>query len=208
MIIEQILVGHMAVFCYLVGDPVSGEALLIDPASDFDKINAFISSYGLHVTAIINTHGHFDHTSGNSFFSRTTGAVVLIHENDCRYLDKKINRFAAFIKGGRQGKGSVRTLIDGDTFSVGRHEFEVIHTPGHTQGSICLLCEGNLFTGDTLFTEGMGRTDFADGSDKQIMESIRSRILTLPDDTKIWPGHHYGRFPVTTVREQKRYYGM
>ncbi|HPS59381.1 MAG TPA: MBL fold metallo-hydrolase [Spirochaetota bacterium] len=208
MIIEQILVGQMAVFCYLVGNPESGEAVLIDPASEFDKINAFIDRYGLRITRIINSHGHFDHTSGNSYFSRMTGAELCIHENDSIYLHKKINRLAAFIKGGRAVKQNIRLLKDGDMINVGTRRIEVIHTPGHTRGSICLLCEGNLFTGDTLFTEGMGRADFADGSEKQIMESIKNRILTLPDDTKIWPGHHYGRFPVTTVREQKRYYGL
>lgn len=208
MIIEQILVGQMAVFCYLVGNPESGEALLIDPASDFNKINEFIERYGLHITKIINTHGHFDHTSGNSYFTKNTGAELCIHEYDSGYLNRKINRLAAFIKGGRGVKHKIRLLKDGDRLNVGTHQVEVIHTPGHTRGSICLLCNGNLFTGDTLFTEGMGRTDFADGSEKQIMESIKNRILTLPDDTMIWPGHHYGRFPVTTVREQKRYYGL
>lgn len=208
MIIEQVLVGHMAVFSYIIGNPESGEAILIDPASNFDVITGLIDRYGLHITRVINTHGHFDHTSGNSYFSRVAGAELCIHEKDCHYLDKKINRFTAFITGGRPGRRNVRLLRDGDRISVGLRQVEVIHTPGHTQGSICLLCEGNLFTGDTLFTEGMGRTDFRDGSEKQIMESIRNRILSLPDDTKIWPGHHYGRFPVTTVREQKRYYGL
>lgn len=208
IIIEQIEVGRLAVFCYLIGDPGSGEALLIDPASDFEKITALVERYGLHVINVVNTHGHFDHTSGNSYFCRITGAKLCIHEDDAGYLKKKLNRLAAFIKGGRSVGQTVRLLADGETISVGRLRVKVIHTPGHTRGSICLFCEGNLFTGDTLFTEGMGRTDFRDGSEKQIMESIRNRILSLPDDTMIWPGHHYGRFPVTTVREQKRYYGL
>ena len=208
MIIEQVLVGRMAVFCYLVGDPASGEAMLIDPASDFEKINGIVSRYGLRITKIINSHGHFDHTSGNSYFCRTTGAELCIHEYDSSYLDYKINRLAAFLKGGRSAEKKIRLLHDCESFSLGRLQVRVIHTPGHTAGSICLLCDGNLFTGDTLFTEGMGRTDFAGGSEKEIMESIRNRILTLPDDTKIWPGHNYGRFPVSTVREQKRYYGV
>ena len=208
MIIEQILVGQMAVFCYLIGDVESGEAVLLDPASDFNKISEFIDRYGLHITKIINSHGHCDHTSGNSYFSKLTGADLCIHEHDYVYLDKRLNRLVAFIKGGRAGKQNVRLLKDGDMLRVGKLRLEVIHTPGHTRGSICLLCGDNLFTGDTIFTEGMGRTDFADGSEKQIMESIKQRILTLPDDTMIWPGHRYGRFPVTTVREQKSYYRL
>lgn len=206
MLVEQILVGQMAVFCYLIGDLDSGDAILIDPASDFSRISDFIERYGLRITKIINTHGHFDHTSGNSYFIKATGAELLIHENDYYYLKKGINRLAGFIKGGRSVKHKVTLLKDGDSVDVGSLSARIIHTPGHTQGSICILCKDNLFTGDTLFTEGVGRTDFSGGSENQIMDSIRNRILTLPEDTKIWPGHHYGRFPVTTVREQKRYY--
>ncbi len=208
MIIEQILVGQMAVFCYLIGDLDSGEALLIDPSSDFRRISEFIERYGLHITKIVNTHGHFDHTSGNNYFCKVTGAELCIHEKDFGYLDKSINRLAAFVKGGRNRKRNVKLLNHDDIISIGGNELRVIHTPGHTSGSICLSCRDNLFTGDTLFTEGMGRTDSGDGSEELILDSIRNRILTLPDDTKIWPGHHYGRFPVSTVREQKRYYGV
>ena len=100
----------------------------------------------------------------------------------------------------------VEFLKDGDVVKLGSEQIDIIHTPGHTPGSICLYWKGNLFTGDTLFTEGMGRTDFKGGSMKDIMESIKRKILTLPDDTVIWPGHNYGRFPVSTVKEQKRYY--
>jgi hydroxyacylglutathione hydrolase len=90
--------------------------------------------------------------------------------------------------------------------NIGSISMKVISTPGHTEGGICLYIPGNIFTGDTLFTEGTGRTDLAGGSERKIMDSIRGRILSLPDDTVIWPGHHYGRFPKSTVREQKRYY--
>lgn len=206
MLVEQILVGQMAVFCYLIGDVESGEAVLIDPASDFYRISEYIERYGLHVTKIINTHGHFDHTSGNSYFVKATGAELLIHENDYYFLKKGINRITEFIKGGPRTGQKVTLLKDDDSIQLGHFSARIIHTPGHTQGSICVLCGDNLFTGDTLFTEGVGRTDFSGGSERQIMDSIKNRILTLPEDTKIWPGHHYGRFPVTTVREQKKYY--
>lgn len=206
MVIEQILVGHMAVFCYLIGDEESGEAVLVDPASDFDRIMSYIEKYNFTVKKIINTHGHFDHIGGNRYFIKKTGAELLIHEKDYYFLGKSVSRFLEFIRGGRAVRYDVRFLRDGDEIMVGKHRISVIHTPGHSPGSVCLYIEGNLFTGDTLFTEGMGRTDFNGGSQETIMDSIRNRILTLPDETIIWPGHHYGRFPVSTVKEQKRYY--
>jgi len=111
-----------------------------------------------------------------------------------------------YVKGGRYVKHELNLLHDGDLIAFGSAKLKVIHTPGHSPGSICLYCEGNLFTGDTLFTEGMGRTDFKGGCGETIIKSIKSRILSLPDDTIIWPGHHYGRFPVSNVKEQKKYY--
>ncbi len=206
MVIEQIIVGHMSVCCYLLGDEASKEAVLIDPSSDFERINAVIDKYGFTVTKIINTHGHFDHIGGNRYFIKKTGAKLLIHEDDYYFLAKKVNRLLSFFRGGRFIKHEVKLLKDGDIITAGASEIRVIHTPGHSPGSISLYFEGNLFTGDTLFTEGTGRTDFAGGCGETILKSIKGRILTLPDDTVIWPGHHYGRFPVTTVREQKKYY--
>ena len=206
MVVEQIIVGHMSVCCYLLGDDVTKEAILIDPASDFEKISAVIDRYGFNVTKIINTHGHFDHIGGNRYFLKKTGARLLIHEKDYYFLTKNFSRILSFIRGGSFIKHEVKLLKDGDIITLGASEIRVIHTPGHSPGSISLYCEGNLFTGDTLFTEGTGRTDFSGGCGETIMKSIKGCILTLPDDTVIWPGHHYGRFPVTTVREQKKYY--
>lgn len=206
LIIEQIKVGRMDVFCYLLGDETGGEGILIDPSSDFDKINAVIEKYRFNITKIINTHGHLDHIGGNRYYIRRTGAKLLIHEADFYLLGRKMNRLVEFLKGGRSIDYEVGLLHDGDVIGVGGYKIEVIHTPGHSRGSICLYHEGNLFTGDTLFTEGIGRTDFSGGCGKTIQESIRNRILVLPDDTIIWPGHHYGRFPVSSVREQRKYY--
>ncbi len=206
MVIEQIVVGHMSVFCYLLGDEETKEAVLIDPSSDFEKINSVIDKYGFKIIKIINTHGHFDHIGGNRYYIKKTGAKLLIHEGDHYLLGKKVNRLIEFFKGGRSIKHELELLQDGDLITFGSEKIKVIHTPGHSPGSICLYCDGNLFTGDTLFTEGMGRTDFRGGCVESIMKSIKNRILTLPNDTVIWPGHHYGRFPVSTVREQKKYY--
>lgn len=206
MVIEQIIVGHMSVCCYLLGDEATKEAVLVDPTSDFEKINKVIDRYGFKITKIINTHGHFDHIGGNRYYIKKTGARLLIHEADYFYLGKNVNRLIEFFKGGRSIEHEVKLLHDGDIITAGTTDIEVIHTPGHSPGSICLYFKGNIFTGDTLFTEGMGRTDFSGGCGETILKSIKGRILSLPDETIIWPGHHYGRFPVSTVREQKRYY--
>ena len=105
-----------------------------------------------------------------------------------------------------RGSYKVNHLKDGDTITIGKTSLKVIHTPGHSEGGICLYGNGHIFTGDTLFTEGMGRTDLGDGSYKTLMNSILKKIITLPDDTVICPGHHYGRKPTSTVREQKQFY--
>jgi glyoxylase-like metal-dependent hydrolase (beta-lactamase superfamily II) len=206
MVIEQIIIGHMSVFCYLIGDENTKEAILVDPSSDFDKIWETVNKHEFKVTKIINTHGHLDHIGGNRYFIKKTGAELMIHEADFFYLGKKVNKLIEFVRSGRAVEHEVRLLHDGDIISIGGEIIRVIHTPGHSPGSICLYFEGNLLTGDTLFTEGMGRTDFFGGCSESIMNSIKNRILTLPDETIIWPGHHYGRFPVSTVREQKKYY--
>jgi hydroxyacylglutathione hydrolase len=206
MVVEQILVTGMAVFCYLIADEDTKEAALVDPAGDFDLIFERVRAHGVSVRWVINTHWHFDHSSGNEYVIRETGAQLLIHEKDAGRLTGVMNRLLTKSVGGKTSPKPYRAMKDNDMVSIGRYNLAVVHTPGHTEGSICLYGEGNLFTGDTLFTEGYGRTDLADGSERKIIDSIRNRILTLPDDTVIWPGHHYGRFPTSTVREQKQYY--
>lgn len=205
MLIDQLCVTSMYVFCYLLVCEQTKEAVLIDPAGDFDKIMQAIQHHHARVTYIINTHGHFDHTQGNSKMIELTGAQLLIHEADMDQLTGITNRLMARINKGSISPKPMHILHDGDIIKYGTEQLEVIHTPGHTAGSICLYTPGHIFTGDTLFTEGMGRTDLPGGSYKQIMESIY-RILSLPDETIIWPGHHYGRFPKSTVADQKRYY--
>ena len=202
MIIEQILVTDMAVFCYLVSPVKSCEGALIDPAGDFDEIFKKIKQHNTKIKYIINTHCHWDHASGNDYMMQKTGARLLVHEDEIDNPVKKIPRYD-----GKNPPDSPAALLrDGDIIKIENLDLKVIHTPGHSEGSISIYTDGNVFTGDTLFTEGMGRTDFAGGSQVKIMNSIRKKILALPDDTIIWPGHHYGRYPYSTVKEQKRYY--
>jgi hydroxyacylglutathione hydrolase len=207
MIIEQILVTQMAVFCYLVADRDGGDAVLIDPAGDHAAIAGAVERHHVTVRYILNTHGHFDHTSGNEYWMMRTGAPLIIHERDAGKLGSLTSRFfSRTLMGGTKSPPPRQLLKDGDVIRFGSSELRVIPTPGHSEGSICLYAKGHVFTGDTLFTEGMGRTDLMDGSEEKIMDSIQNRILSLPDDTVIWPGHHYGRRPSSTVREQKRFY--
>ena len=206
MIIEQILVTNMAVFCYLIADEVTKEAALIDPAGDFDKIFKEINKHEAKVKWVINTHGHFDHTSGNKYIIEKTGAPLLIHEKDVNKLGSILNSILSLAIGGWKSPKPLKHLNDGDIIRIGDTKLRVIHTPGHSEGSICIYTKGNIFTGDTLFTEGMGRTDLPDGSFEKISDSITNKILSFPDETIIWPGHHYGQFPKSTVGEQKKFY--
>jgi hydroxyacylglutathione hydrolase len=206
MIIEQILVTHMAVFCYLVADEATKEGVLIDPAGDHEIIADVVARHGVTIKYIINTHGHFDHTSGNDYWMKKTGAQLLLHESDVKKLGNLTSRFFSRTMGGKTSPAPGATIREGDSIRFGSCQLWVMHTPGHSEGSVCLYTKGHIFTGDTLFTEGMGRTDLADGSEQKIMDSIINKILVLPDNTVIWPGHHYGRNPTSTVAEQKRQY--
>ncbi len=209
MIIEQILVTGMAVFCYLVVDESTKEGILIDPAGDFDSIYSKVDKHHAKIKYVINTHGHYDHTSGNDHVMKRSGAKLLIHKNDLRYIrgfDK--NDVASFSEESANPPAKILLLENNDSVKFGNTQLRVIHTPGHSAGCICLYGNDNIFTGDTLFTEGVGRTDLPDSSDQDLADSIRNKILTLPDHTKIWPGHHYGRNTSSTVAEQKKYYGI
>lgn len=209
MIVEQILVTGMAVFCYLLVDETTKEAVLIDPAGDYNAIFSRVEKHNATVKYVINTHGHYDHTSGNLHVMDKTGAPLLIHENDRGYI-KEFNDAATgrFSDSALPGSKKLLLLKDGDSIIFGNSKLWVINTPGHTRGCICLYSNGNLFTGDTLFTEGVGRTDLPDSSEADLISSLKNKILTLPEDTKIWPGHHYGKRTVSTVAEQKKYYRL
>ena len=196
----------MAVFCYLIGDEKTREGLLIDPAGDFDKIFEKINEHNLTIKYVVNSHGHFDHICGNAHMLHKTKAMLLIHKSDYKRMMSKMNRLISKIMCFESSPVPERLLEDGDTIEIGNVKLDVIQTPGHTFGSICLYTEGHVFTGDTLFTEGFGRIDFRGRRYGQIINSIKEKILSLPDDTIIWPGHHYGKYPTSTVKEQKKFY--
>jgi hydroxyacylglutathione hydrolase len=187
MIIRQIEVGHMDNFCYLVGCEKTRKAMAIDPGADVDRVLAEAKKERLVIETIVNTHGHGDHTAGSAKLKALTGARIVIHALEAAAVPQ------------------ADILISGDQdLAVGGITFKVFHTPGHTPGGICLYAEGNLFTGDTLFVGDSGRTDLKGGHRPTLGASIR-RLMTLPDDTVVWPGHDYGPTPSSTIGWEKRH---
>lgn len=203
MDIEQILVGRMVVFSYLVSCPETKEALIIDPAGNEEQLAAKIKEKGLKLKYIVNTHGHADHTGGNAKMKALTGAEIVMHGDD----DKAFQRpeAAAFARqmGFEPTPPADKTVKDGDELVIGKGKLKVLHTPGHSPGGICLLAEGNVFTGDTLFVGGIGRTDLPGSDHNLFMTSIREKLLSLPEETVVWPGHDYGPNPSSTIGLEK-----
>ncbi|MBN2060159.1 MAG: MBL fold metallo-hydrolase [Deltaproteobacteria bacterium] len=203
MDIEQMKVGFMDVFCYIVSCPVKKEALVIDPAGNEEGIVERINEKGLVLKYIVNTHGHADHTCGNEKMKVLTGAEIIMHEEDDRLFNTPEGQGMARQMGFALSPHADIFVKDGDEISVGDVSLKVIHTPGHSPGGICLLGDGNLFTGDTLFVGGIGRTDLPGASMSQFMNSINKRLLTLPIETIVWPGHDYGDRPSSTIGIEK-----
>jgi hydroxyacylglutathione hydrolase len=202
MFLKQIQVGHMAVFAYLLGDTSTGEALVIDPAANIDGIIAQADQNKVKIQYIVNTHGHVDHIAGNLDMKNKTGAKIIIHESDAEMLTSTPAMILKMF-GAKQSPTADRTVGDGDIISVGGISLKVLHTPGHSPGSMSLYTEGYVFTGDTLFVGGVGRTDLPGGSSQVMARSIQQKLCTLPDDTKVMPGHNYGGAPTSTIGREK-----
>jgi glyoxylase-like metal-dependent hydrolase (beta-lactamase superfamily II) len=202
MKIEQIIVGHMAVFCYLVYDEKSKEGILIDPAGNEQQLLQLLKEKGIILRYIVNTHGHPDHTCGNNRIRQATGALVVMPGLDDEFFQKpEFSGMARMIGVDAAAPADVR-VQDGEELTFGDITMKFIHTPGHTPGSCCVLIDGNLFTGDTLFVGAVGRTDLPGGSLDQLIDSLQTRIITLPPETIVWPGHDYGDRPQSTVRRE------
>ncbi len=197
MRVESLVVGDLGVNSYLlIGD---GEGVIIDPGAEGERLFALIQGREVVLRYIVNTHGHFDHTGANGFIKEKTGADLAIHEADVELLKDTPYQASLFGLSARPSPEPDLILKDGYILEVEGLRIEVIHTPGHTKGSISLLVDGVLFTGDTLFAGSVGRTDLPGGSYEGLMRSIRERILPLPDDTLIYPGHG----PSTTLQYEK-----
>ena len=195
-LIKRIVVGGLETNCYIFADLEKKEAAIIDPGSDGNEIKREAEKYGLHIKCIINTHGHGDHISSNGKFK----APIYIHRLDADFLkNAELNMSASFGFSIKSPEAD-RILEDGDVIEIGDLKLKVIHTPGHTPGSISLLSDGVVFTGDTLFMGGVGRTDFPYSSQEKLISSIKEKLLVLDDKTVIYPGHG----PLSTIGEEKR----
>ncbi len=197
MIIKQIIVGSMVVCCYIVACEKTKKAAIVDPGGDEDKVLAEADKMGVTIESIIATHGHPDHVCGNRKIQEATGAEIIMHSADALFFDKPEVKNYFSMLGLEPSPSPDRQVEDGDTIEIGEVVLQVLHTPGHTPGGICLYNAPDLITGDTLFVDGLGRTDFPGGSHEELIESIRKKLLVLPDETVIWPGHGYGGYKST-----------
>ena len=203
MILRQMLVGPMMVFAYLVGDAESGEGLVIDPATNTDDIIAQAKQDNITIKYIVNTHGHVDHIGGNADMKAKTGAQIIIHEDDASMLTSTPSAMLKMFHAKESPPADIM-VADGDIISVGTVQLKVIHTPGHSPGGMSLYVPGYVLTGDTLFVEGAGRTDLPGGSWDVMSRSIKTKLMSLPDDTIVLPGHNYGRMPTSTIGNEKK----
>ena len=202
MIVKQLEVGNYMVFSYLIGDEESGEALVIDPAADADRLIAVADQHGVKITAIVNTHFHVDHTMGNAEMVRRTGARIIIHEAEQHALTHPDPATIALFRAELSPPADA-VVNDKDRIAIGGIQLGVIHTPGHSPGSISLYLDSAVFTGDTLFVGDVGRTDLAGGSWEVLEASIRQRLFTLPNETVVFPGHNYGPSPSSTIQRER-----
>jgi glyoxylase-like metal-dependent hydrolase (beta-lactamase superfamily II) len=198
---EQYIVGAMGVCCYILSCEKSGKAAIVDPGGDEQKILDHISSSELQVEYIIATHGHPDHVCGIGRIKDQTGAKVVMHEKDDDFFSQPNIKSYFSMLGLEECPPVDFRVTGGDQISFGEVTLEVISTPGHTPGGMCLYNAPDLITGDTLFVGGIGRTDFPGGSHADLISSIVNQLLVLPPDTIVWPGHGYGGSR-STIREE------
>jgi len=170
-------------FSYLIGDEQTQISAVVDPAGDVKRIIDLAKSHSVDIKYIVNTHSHSDHTQGNKEMAKITGAKIMQHEKSNDYKDI--------------------ALKDGDNINLGEVEIKVIHTPGHTQDSICLLADNKLLTGDTLFVGECGRIDLPGGNPTQMYDSLLGKIMKLPDELEVYPGHDYGDKAHSTLQYEK-----
>jgi len=200
MILIRLIVGPLQVNCFILADEKTRDAVVIDPGDDAADILKIIKEKDLKVKFIVNTHGHFDHIGANKAIKEATGAELLMHEGDAPVLASAAQHSRAFGMGPVSSPPADRYVKHGDMITAGEISLKVLHTPGHSPGGICLLEEGMVFTGDALFAGSIGRTDLPGGDLMTLLDSIRTSLMNLPDDTRVFSGHG----PASTIGDERR----
>jgi glyoxylase-like metal-dependent hydrolase (beta-lactamase superfamily II) len=203
MIVKMLVVGPLASNCYIVGSSSTKQGMIIDPGAEAGTILRTVQQMGLSVPLIVVTHAHIDHIDALRTVKERTNAQFAIHKAERELLSDAPPMGILTSLGLTHFKSPPnpdRLLKDGDRIDIGDLQFEVLHTPGHSPGGICLVGHGVVFSGDTLFNYGIGRTDFRGGSYELLMKSIREKLMVLPDETIVYPGHG----PATTIGDERR----
>ena len=201
MLIERLVVGMLQCNCYLVGCEETKEGIIIDPGGDAPLILDRAEELGLTIKSIVNTHGHIDHIAANRPVKEGTGAQIAIHEDDAEWLVTDQGDYARMLGVSLPGPAADVLLKEGDEIAFGNESLRVIHTPGHSLGGISLVGDGVVFCGDTLFANGVGRVDLPGGSWEILMDTIKTRLLTMPDDATAYTGHG----PPTTIGRERQF---
>ncbi|HIE50940.1 MAG TPA: MBL fold metallo-hydrolase [Armatimonadetes bacterium] len=201
MHIETFVAGPLANNVYLLVDWEAQQAAIVDPGLGSRVVWDYVQREGLTLTAILNTHGHFDHVAENAFFKRVSGAPLYLHAEDEPLAVQAASAARWFGLRVSDSPPPDHYWQDGDQFSLGTMTLIVRHTPGHSPGGVCLLAEGLAFVGDTLFAGSIGRTDLPGGNYTTLLDSIRRVLLPLPDDTVLYPGHG----PTSTIGRERQF---
>jgi hydroxyacylglutathione hydrolase len=198
MVIKKFVIGQLETNCFIIGDEKSKECFIVDPGDEPDRILDFIRKNHLEVKYIICTHGHFDHIGAISDIKKETAATLVIHREDLEIYRSTRDQAALWGFDLEPQPEPAAFVSEGDTIGIGDLRFGVFHTPGHSPGGICLYGEGILVSGDTLFAGSVGRTDFYGGDIRELKKSFK-RLMSLPDDVKVLPGHG----PESTIGKEK-----
>ena len=199
MIIKKLVVGPFASNCYIIVSESNKEGMIIDPGAEAEVILSKVKDLGLDIKSIVLTHGHIDHIGALKEVKEATGAEVAIHTDDAQALQENSVNTPLGLSYPTPLPAD-RLLKDGDSMDIGDLHFLVLHTPGHSPGCICLLGEGVMFSGDTLFNYGIGRADLSGSNYSQLMNSIHTKLMVLPDNITVYPGHG----PDTTIGTERR----
>lgn len=189
LVIHHLSVGPLQVNCFLVSCPKTKETMVIDPGEEGPRILGLAEREGLKISQVVNTHGHFDHVGANQKVIEATGAKLALHEADLPLLQHARRHAEVYGLTVNPSPEPDKLLKEGDTLKIGEYSFSVFHLPGHSPGGICLLCEGHLFVGDVLFAGSIGRTDLPGGDFDALVEGVREKLFSLPDETVVHPGH-------------------